>query len=398
LENFGQTNNNNTALKFRDGEASFAVIETIFADHTINAQNGILAFTTINAGTKTEKMRIMNTGNIGIGTTNPTAQLMVNGSAATVLIKDPSAWSASLTVSDVNDYYRWGMGSGTMPGTAGGVAFDTQSEENLIRMSTGTGDTGKWNSFINYNNAGSGTRFTNSDLSTTFLAIKPSGNVGIGNSNVSAPLQVSKDATLNSGTEAQLQITGSTNLNYKLEIGMDTNTSFGFIQPTQIGSGYKNLSLNPLGGNVGIGTSVPGTKLEVNGNITQTCTGGDANARWTAGNNHCYMRFNTTKTWEDARVDCESRGGYLATITYASEQTIVWSNVGATNAWIGLNDIVTEGTWQSVTGSYWPYMHWDTGEPNNTGGNEDCVQFTATGAWNDATCTNTYGYICERDL
>ena len=33
---------------------------------------------------------------------------------------------------------------------------------------------------------------------------------------------------------------------------------------------YRNLLLNPLGGNVGIGTNSPDNKLEVNGNILAT--------------------------------------------------------------------------------------------------------------------------------
>jgi hypothetical protein len=153
-------------------------------------------------------------------------------------------------------------------------------------------------------------------------------------------------------------------------------------------------------GNVGIGTTNPASQIEVAGNITRTCTGGDANARWTAGDNHCYMRFNTTKTYDNARIDCEKRGGYLAVITDSNETTFVWNNVGATNAWIGITDIITEATYQAITGEDRSYINWDGGEPNGAT-SENCVQFSATtttGKWNDENCSSSHGYICERDF
>ena len=59
-------------------------------------------------------------------------------------------------------------------------------------------------------------------------------------------------------------------------LGYDTTNDYGFIQPVNISTGYKNLILNSIGGNVGIGTATPSEKLEVAGNIkivsTATCT------------------------------------------------------------------------------------------------------------------------------
>lgn len=51
-------------------------------------------------------------------------------------------------------------------------------------------------------------------------------------------------------------------------------TGYGWIQPYTNAVSYDNLILNRDGGNVGIGTTAPGAKLEVNGNIKLSSTAG----------------------------------------------------------------------------------------------------------------------------
>jgi len=55
--------------------------------------------------------------------------------------------------------------------------------------------------------------------------------------------------------------------------------------------------------------------------------------------------------------------------------------------WLGLTDQLNEGQfiWTS-SGEDLGYSHWNGGEPNNAGGDEDCVTWSATTAWNDVTC------------
>ena len=65
--------------------------------NTTGAQTG-LAFLTNNGSTLTEKMRISNGGNVGIGTTSPTTALQVNG------VITPNADNTS---SLGNSTYRW---------------------------------------------------------------------------------------------------------------------------------------------------------------------------------------------------------------------------------------------------------------------------------------------------
>jgi hypothetical protein len=101
-----------------------------------------------------------------------------------------------------------------------------------------------------------------------------------------------------------------------------------------------------------------------------------------------------------AKVRCESlMNGVLAKIDNQADYDAVASLIEATSyankqAWIGLNDITTEGTFvyvedDSVLGSFQP---WCAPNPNNLGGNENCVvmngddQGCAGGMWYDVNC------------
>lgn len=41
------------------------------------------------------------------------------------------------------------------------------------------------------------------------------------------------------------------------------------------------------------------------------------------------------------------------------------------------------------------YTNWNSGEPNDYKGNEDCVEYqTSTHKWNDRNCYSATNYIC----
>ncbi|XP_019622322.1 PREDICTED: ZP domain-containing protein-like [Branchiostoma belcheri] len=68
--------------------------------------------------------------------------------------------------------------------------------------------------------------------------------------------------------------------------------------------------------------------------------------------------------------------------------------------WIGLNDIDNEGQWvfeDSQTLASSGYANWAPGEPNDSGGAEDCaLVFGSTHTWNDGPCTvSTVAFICQ---
>jgi hypothetical protein len=99
-------------------------------------------------------------------------------------------------------------------------------------------------------------------------------NVGIGTTNPSQRLTIQGDyqATVDA---KQLVIQGNTNQNNQLELGYHTRDNYGSIQAITQSTGARNFVLNPLGGNVGIGTTNPEAKLtlqtpdDFSGNITR---------------------------------------------------------------------------------------------------------------------------------
>ena len=73
----------------------------------------------------------------------------------------------------------------------------------------------------------------------------------------------------------------------------------------------------------------------------------------------------------------------------------------ASNVWIGANDRKTEKffTWVGTNKALQStYRNWKLGEPNNSGGGEDCGLFLTDAQWNDASCGRTFPYICEMGL
>lgn len=114
---------------------------------------------------------------------------------------------------------------------------------------------------------------------------------------------------------------------------------------------------------------------------------------------HYYKRVAASMTWAQARVDAEAQGGYLCSITSAAELTWVLATVGTGggDVWLGGTDAAQEGVWVWVNGDPWAYANWNTGEPNNVGG-EHWVEMYSNGTWNDVPASHANpGYILEWD-
>jgi cysteine-rich repeat protein len=119
---------------------------------------------------------------------------------------------------------------------------------------------------------------------------------------------------------------------------------------------------------------------------------------------HCYREYATSASWDTAEATCtQDPNGHLVTITSQQEFDFVYNNVFDQNfladtspRWIGLNDKATEGAFQWVTGEPVVVTAWANGEPNNGGGNENCVEMKwANGAWDDQLCATTRLFVCE---
>ena len=123
-------------------------------------------------------------------------------------------------------------------------------------------------------------------------------------------------------------------------------------------------------------------------------------------NGHYYYVFDLEKDWAKAKAYCESRGGYLATITSQEENDFVFKYMkdsGFVNAYFGFTDEATEGNWKWVTGEPVEYTNWASGEPSSENSREDYAMFYykfTNGKWNDGDLSinatgSTIAFICE---
>lgn len=91
-----------------------------------------------------------------------------------------------------------------------------------------------------------------------------------------------------------------------------------------------------------------------------------------------------------AQAFAQSLGANLVSIQSAAENACI---INALNTkgfggiiWIGFNDEEQEGSFVWYDQSPVTYTNWAPGEPNNSGGNEDCTQIYPNGQWNDLPC------------
>jgi len=99
---------------------------------------------------------------------------------------------------------------------------------------------------------------------------------------------------------------------------------------------------------------------------------------------HYYLSTNQL-TWTAAAAQALANGGHLAVVPNAQVNNFLQANNSGLQAYIGLTDEVTEGTFLWVDGTPLNYTNWSPGEPNNAGGGngEDYVIMFPNGRWND---------------
>jgi hypothetical protein len=213
---------------------------------------------------------VPSSGNVGIGTTSPGAKLDVNGD---IFLSETGRVQGRAYPYDTT------VGSGADASTAIIEAGSTNGYRSRIALAGGNATDPNTIKFLT--------------TSAERMRITSGGNIGIGTASPYSKLSVFKNG-INEGTisfvdansNAHLMIGGSDAL-VRLQMGTYNNGSFGaWIQASYdnvVAQGTEPLILNPQGGNVGIGTTSPGEKLDVVGNVK---VGGTSNYNSVTINNN----------------------------------------------------------------------------------------------------------------
>ena len=306
--------------------------------------NHPLLFGTYAASTPTAKMAILPSGNVGIGTTSPTEELHIYG-AGDRIIKIENTGTYLMYVGLLSNEGYIGSSNATPLGfytnnvnriyinTSGNVGIGTTSpahkldvigdiaipSSNYIQYYTGASYYGRiqlWNS------ANGDMTFQNASGGTSHMIFLPQGNVGVGTTSPSQKFVVSNGSAEVFKVYSSGEVVVGTNYIYAAASGnsfySEAAANFRGIIRNDVGaylqinggtSGYTYFS-----GNVGIGTTAPGFKLEVNGGAT--------------GNN--IARFTTGGTG----------GGTRGLTVYSDNSQVklqVTDNVGSQGTWAFLN-------------------------------------------------------------
>ncbi|XP_052694596.1 neurocan core protein-like [Crassostrea angulata] len=126
---------------------------------------------------------------------------------------------------------------------------------------------------------------------------------------------------------------------------------------------------------------------------------------WVHYGYHVYRPFKEKKTWNRAKVHCESIGAYLVEIESAEENewilfNIVNQHLHSEKVWTGGSDQINEKDfiWSNSRNSV-NHTQWSPREPNDIGHYENCIEmYASNGMWNDIPCTSMNPFICEKQI
>ena len=120
------------------------------------------------------------------------------------------------------------------------------------------------------------------------------------------------------------------------------------------------------------------------------------------------------RNFTEASAYCRDQNAHLADIESTRENmfvnfrlipAILNRSFPMEDVWIGYSDIESEGTWISErTNITMKYENWLEGQPDQSNGNEDCVEifysgkdnWNIKGKWNDNSCNARRISICKK--
>uniref|UniRef100_A0A667WH51 C-type lectin domain-containing protein n=1 Tax=Myripristis murdjan TaxID=586833 RepID=A0A667WH51_9TELE len=106
---------------------------------------------------------------------------------------------------------------------------------------------------------------------------------------------------------------------------------------------------------------------------------------WSPHGSRCFIFINSPHSWAQAERYCLHLSANLVSIHSAEEHCFIQELVRRTTGgfpytWIGATDISeVNGLWFWTDGSRFDFEAWGSGEPNNGGGTEACVEINSGG-------------------
>ncbi len=241
---------------------------------------------------------VVKNGNVGIGTTSPMSGLHVissnGGSSANWY--DPQNYAATAH-QDSNAGQKYGLL----------VSDRWRNAENYLFAVDGR-----------YTNGGGS---VSEDTHNPYFIVRGDGNVGIGTTAPAAKLQVLYPSAAPSFDPQYAGLNLHGNSSVRLLFGTDPVSPYSaWLQTSNTGSPFP-LSLNPLGGNVGIGTAAPYAKLSVIGTVlTETSASNIPNLLFgSPGLNYGQIQNDSTGVWSL---------GYGATNASKGTAVFTWNTGG----------------------------------------------------------------------
>jgi hypothetical protein len=281
----------NSTLHISKAGATFQVTDTAKTANNTLSVYGLTqtswAIDTGNSGSfsASPKITLLDSGNVGIGTTNPTFRLQVDASGSA-----NSSIPLALTSVDTNNRVGILFGSSSLAsgrqhklfhrvnGSSVEWLVDTQANSSATWAFQPTDDSSYAVGIVAPFNVGDAARvFAGSRHSSLTLGAggannhltisSGSGFVGIGITTPTSRLEVSYDVT----HSFQFGSIGA-GINGNWYARQTYNGNVWTLQNINLGVDYGNISLNPSGGNIGIGTLTPTAKLEVRGSGATSST------------------------------------------------------------------------------------------------------------------------------
>lgn len=384
-----------TGTSDNGGTTAFATMDIMATEnHTDTAKGMALAFrTTANGGvTSSERLRIDHNGNVGIGTAVPTKPLHIYN----------TTWAEARI-----------EGSGANAGSSLSVYGD-ETSSNIIRMRTKNDGSKFWDVSTNGDAYAASPstqndffigQFNNSVWTSRFVIDSATGDVGIGTSSPAQKLDVVGSAavsgTLGIGTTSPSETlhvagggrafigeSGASRRGLLIAAGtleMGAPTPYARIEAFNYGTTLGiPLSINPAGGNVGIGTASPADRLQVVGGITSG-TPGSSSDQFTAFNlitkngNTLGLQNASSKGWTlYGRGDAYNNGS-------AVEQNDFGLSYWSGSTW-RVSLVADSATGNVGIGTTSPTRNLDVASNGSTGIN---IAAGSTGQWAELTLKNS---------